>query len=121
MSLGDVGGRRLATWVLAERCRLATLWASPGDPGSAGAMSLGDVVRVARRSGIQGGDVAERRCVRRLALRAPGARRRLATLGAPRVEQPHIVEQPLFVEQPKDVEQAQRCGTEERSAILFSA
>ena len=31
------------------------------------------------------------------------------------------VEQAFDVEQPKDVEQAQRGGTEERSAILFSA
>ena len=31
------------------------------------------------------------------------------------------VEQPKDAEQPKDVEQAQRGGTDERSAILFSA
>ena len=31
------------------------------------------------------------------------------------------VEQAFDVEQPEDVEQAQRGGTEERSAILFSA
>ena len=37
------------------------------------------------------------------------------------VEQAFDVEQPKDVEQHKDVEQAQRCGTEERSAILFSA
>ena len=37
------------------------------------------------------------------------------------VEQAFDVEQHKDVEQPKDVEQAQRGGTEERSAILFSA
>ena len=42
-------------------------------------------------------------------------------LQAQPVEQPQFVEQPQDVEQPKDVEQAQRDGTEERSAVLFSA
>ena len=37
------------------------------------------------------------------------------------VEEAFDVEQPQDVEQPKDVEQAQRDGTEERSAVLFSA
>ena len=37
------------------------------------------------------------------------------------VEQAFDVEQPKDVEQAKDVEHAQRGGTEERSAILFSA
>ena len=37
------------------------------------------------------------------------------------VEQVFDVEKLEDVEQPKDVEQAQRGGTEERSAILFSA
>ena len=36
------------------------------------------------------------------------------------VEQAFDVEQPKDAEQSKDVEQAQRGGTEERSAILFS-
>ena len=37
------------------------------------------------------------------------------------VERPKDVEQPLIWNRPKDVEQAQRGGTEERSAMLFSA
>ena len=37
------------------------------------------------------------------------------------VAQPKDLEQPKSLEQPKDVEQAQRGGTGERSAILFSA
>ena len=62
------------------------LCASPGDGVSPGAMSLGDVVRIAPRSGGCGSDVAVRCCARRLALRVEGMRRRLAMSGWPGVD-----------------------------------